>query len=85
MAGAYNMGSALLTKFQEGENGWGKGENSFFVRGIHGITLHLINDVSNFCVSLQIISKFYYHPDSYGKITEHKCPMSKSTFIFCTL
>jgi hypothetical protein len=52
MAGAYNMGSALLTKFQEGENGWGKGETRFFVRGIHGITLHLINDVSNFCVSL---------------------------------
>jgi hypothetical protein len=52
MAGAYNMGSAQLKNFKKVKMDGEKVKNRIFVRGIHGITLHLINDISNFCVSL---------------------------------
>ncbi len=37
---AYNMGLPYWKIPKKGENGCKKGENSFIVGGIHGVTLH---------------------------------------------
>jgi hypothetical protein len=47
MTSAYYRGFALLKNHKKGANGWGKGQNNFLVEGIHGVTLHLANNVSH--------------------------------------
>jgi hypothetical protein len=84
MAGAYNMVSALLKKFKKVKINGEKVKPVFLLGEFMEKLCILSKMYQTFVCHCMIISNFYYH-FSYGKIMEHKCPMSKKLFIFDTL
>ncbi len=71
---AYNMGLPYSKIPKEGKNGCIKGENSFIVGGIHGVTLHPTSIKHIYIIAWSWWD--FMDLGSYGEIMEHKCPMS---------